>query len=653
MRNPLLQWIPLLLALALMFPAPSRATDVDGPDDCQRTPTDYGDAPENCLAYPGVMGHFPTCRADSPPGDATNACGPVLPPPGPTGFVMHQHLPTLFQYWLGCGPAGTPPMGIDGEPDGKVNDTGAGASVCNPGLLVDCVEKAFGMTFGQDECYGSSDAGLSSPVAFAPCTPSSITFKAWNCSPNAQQVVLNILVDWNHDGDWNDIVQCPTGACVPEWAVQNVVITLFPGCNTITSPSFMSGPTAGPAWMRISISDNQAPGDYAWAGSAHLPGQAMINGETEDYPVSIRVPLVCPNYEDWGDAPENALAYPGVTGHFPTCKAPTPPGTQETACLPARSTMPLATGFVRHLSSPSDQRQFWLGCGDGITSLGVDSETDGKMNDTGGPLSLCGGIPVDGTDFFGITWGQDESYGDGVDAGLDGPTLKFKTCTMSSFDYHAYNCKTIGADAFLNVLVDMNGDGDWNDNFLCNAAQGCAYEWAIKNYGLALAPGCQTLTTPPFLMGPIAGRGWMRITLTTTPVGDDFPWNGSAGPTGDGFFQGGETEDYPVMIQPDFVGVGETQPAAELSFAALSPNPAGDLVNVRYTLPKASDVSLSAYDVAGRKLADLAQGRQDAGEHRLTWNFTDRQGRTVAAGYYLIKLRVGERVLTQRGIRVR
>jgi len=74
---------------------------------------------------------------------------------------------------------------------------------------------------------------------------------------------------------------------------------------------------------------------------------------------------------------------------------------------------------------------------------------------------------------------------------------------------------------------------------------------------------------------------------------------------------------------------------------------------VKFTLPQAADVSLAAYDVTGRKLADLARGRQEAGEHRVTWNFTDRNGRTVAAGYYLIKLRVGDRVLIQRGFRVR
>jgi hypothetical protein len=652
----LLGWITLASALILALPVAGRANDVDGPD-CQNNPSDFGDAPEGVLAYPGVMGHFPTCLAPGAPGNATSDCGAVLPVPGPTGYVKHIHPVGISNYWLGCHGAAAP-AGIDNDTDGKVNDTGGPISACG-GIPVDgTTETAFGMTFGQDEAYGDDDACLAAPVSFITCQPNTFMFTAYNCGPQ-RTVILNILVDLNHDGDWNDEVACtalPAG-CVKEWAVQNVQITLNPGCNTITTPPIFAGQQAGGGWMRITISDNPVPPDFSWNGSVSAAGQVLLNGETEDYPVTIRQPPPgCFNYEDWGDAPEGVVAYPGgVVGHFPTCSAPSAPGTMEIACPPI-STPPGPTGFVRHLVTGTDAQTFWLGCGDGTAAHpGVDSETDGKMNDTGGPNSAClATLMTDCTEFLGMNWGQDECYGD-LDAGLVSPTnLIFKTCQMSSFDFNTYNCKSQSADAFLNVLVDMNGDGDWNDNFQCPGTAGCAYEWAVKNVPFVVQPGCGLHTTPQFLMGPNDGLGWMRITITSQPVSDDFPWNGSAGPNGDGFFTAGETEDYPVVIRKNTVGVGDMpQVSSDLAFAPLMPNPATSSVMVRFSLPHRSDVSLAAYDVAGRKLAQLSSGQLEAGEHNIAWDFKDREGREVSTGYYLIKLRVGDRVLTQRGIRVR
>lgn len=657
MRNSLTR-ITLALAMILALPVASRATDVDGPD-CQQNPSDFGDAPEGVLAYPGVLGHFPTCIFPGPPGNATSDCGAVLPVPGQTGYVKHIHPVGTVNYWIGCNGAAAP-MGIDNDADGKMNDTGGPQSACSA-IPVDCTETAFGLTFGQDENYGGTDAGLTAPPIFNTCQTSTFSFGVYNCGPQ-RQVIVNVLVDWNHDGDWNDEVSCPNSPanpCVSEWAVKNLSTTVLAGCTNLVVP-ITGGPTPGPAWMRITISDNPVPPDFTWNGSVSVPGQVLINGETEDYPVTVRTPPQgCLDYEDWGDAPEGVQAYPGVPGHFPTCSGPAATaGSAQLACLPSRSIPPSAAdmaGFVRHLVSAAAPQGFWLGCGDGTAANpGVDSETDGKVNDNGGPNSAClATLLTDCTEFLGLNWGQDECYGD-LDAGVVSPTnLIFKTCQPASFDFRTFNCKQ-QADAFLNVLVDMNGDGDWNDNFQCAGQPACAYEWAVKNQVIAVNPGCQLHTTPLFLMGPQDGVGWMRITLTSTPVADDFPWRGSAGAGGDGIFTAGETEDYPVVIRPPNVGVGETpDDFTHLAFAPLTPNPAKDNVTMRFTLPQRSDVSLAAFDLAGRKLAQLASGQLEAGEHRIAWDFKGRDGRAVAAGYYLIKLRVGDRVLTQRGIRVR
>src|SRR5262249_53966657 len=124
----------------------------------------------------------------------------------------------------------------------------------------------------------------------------------------------------------------------------------------------------------------------------------------------------------------------------------------------------------------------------------------------------------------------------------------FPTCTNLSITFNAYNCETThDVQAFLNVLVDWNEDGDWNDNFSCTAGGACANEWAVKNSPIVLTPGCGVYTSPTFLTGPNNAHGWMRISISSEPVPDDFPWNGTVSMPGSAV-KGGETEDYPVEI---------------------------------------------------------------------------------------------------------
>ncbi|MBI5836760.1 MAG: hypothetical protein HZB25_05925 [Candidatus Eisenbacteria bacterium] len=283
----------LLVALTTgMFALPmtATATDVDGPDDCQKPTEDFGDAPEIVLAYPGVPGRFPTCLAPSAPGTQTLGCAPISTPPGPTGFVRHLTFAAMAPYWLGCytSPGGL--LGIDREGEGKINSPSVGWSFCLPGATADCVESGFGLTFDQDECYGDgSDAGLLSMPVFTPCSPATVTFSMASCLV-PRQVFLNILVDMNEDGDWNDNYICPDGTCAYEWAVKNSPLVLPGICGPVTSPAFPVGPKSpnGRGWMRITVSDTPVNDDFPWAGSATMPGGSLQNGETEDYPVAVQ-----------------------------------------------------------------------------------------------------------------------------------------------------------------------------------------------------------------------------------------------------------------------------------------------------------------------------------------------------------------------------
>jgi len=176
--------------------------------------------------------------------------------------------------------------------------------------------------------------------------------------------------------------------------------------------------------------------------------------------------------------------------------------------------------------------------------MGIDHEFEGKMNQPGQNSSACDHGPTDCVEnAYGLTFDQDECFGDGSDAGLATAPL-LTTCQTHTLSFTTYSCATAAHDVVLNIVIDMNHDGDWNDAALCGDA--CAYEWAVKNQTISIPAGCGALTSQAFLVGPSPGPAWMRISLTDAPVFDDYPWAGGAGDSG---FEGGESEDYPAMIQ--------------------------------------------------------------------------------------------------------
>jgi len=615
---------------------------------------DFGDAPEEFQAYPGVIGHFPTCTAGTAAGTQEADCTPISSAPGMTGYVRHVRNAGDPAVWLGC--QTVPPGSIDGETDGKSNDDGTNTSKCAP-IAVDCVENAFGLTFGQDECFGDADAGVVGPVQFSPCDTSRVRLNLYNCGTSVVTAWVNILVDWNGDGDWNDNFACNAAQqqCAYEWALKNFPVTLGPGCTPILTPAILAGPMVGDAWMRVTVTLDVVNDDFPWAGSFQAVGfDSFTGGETEDYPVSIAGSPCDFSYQDFGDAPEDIFAYPsGTIGHFPTCLAPSAAGDVDLACGAMLGTAPGPTGYVRHAVVSADTAKFWLGCGTiSIPSIGVDGEIDGKVNLGGGLNSACAPAQfVDcGESYGGLLFGGDECYGD-FDAALNGPRLEFGACSTQTVTFKAYSCATVPQKVYLNILIDWNHDGDWNDNAICYHTKACAPEWVVKNQQIELNPGCGSYTSPVFQVADSVGGIWMRITLTRTTVHNDFPWNGS-GTEPNGYYQSGETEDYLVIVNRSTVDVGADVPGG-LWMAPLVPNPARVTTAIRFALPVEADVAVEAFDVNGRRVRRFTERRMTAGQHTIQWDFRDDAGRALPAGIYMVQLRVGHEVLNRRVIRIR
>jgi endonuclease/exonuclease/phosphatase family metal-dependent hydrolase len=72
------------------------------------------------------------------------------------------------------------------------------------------------------------------------------------------------------------------------------------------------------------------------------------------------------------------------------------------------------------------------------------------------------------------------------------------------------------------------------------------------------------------------------------------------------------------------------------------PNPFNPGTTIRFDLPVASDTRITVYDLLGREVVRLADGRLEPGYHQLLWNGLDTRGRAVPTGMYIVLMMTPE-----------
>lgn len=76
------------------------------------------------------------------------------------------------------------------------------------------------------------------------------------------------------------------------------------------------------------------------------------------------------------------------------------------------------------------------------------------------------------------------------------------------------------------------------------------------------------------------------------------------------------------------------------------PNPFKDKLSISYSLQKESHVRIAIYDLMGRTVATVFQGKQSPGEHSHTWNYSHENVRPLEQGIYLCALYTDQQVYT-------
>jgi len=79
------------------------------------------------------------------------------------------------------------------------------------------------------------------------------------------------------------------------------------------------------------------------------------------------------------------------------------------------------------------------------------------------------------------------------------------------------------------------------------------------------------------------------------------------------------------------------------------PNPFNPSTTIEYTLPIASNISITIYNVVGQEVASLLQMQDKAaGTYHVTWNGMDNNGNKVASGTYFYSMRFGNFTKTKQ-----
>jgi subtilisin family serine protease len=83
------------------------------------------------------------------------------------------------------------------------------------------------------------------------------------------------------------------------------------------------------------------------------------------------------------------------------------------------------------------------------------------------------------------------------------------------------------------------------------------------------------------------------------------------------------------------------------------PNPFNPSTRIAFGLPSGGPVTVTVYDLAGRRVRELLRADLPAGDHSVRWDGRRDDGRPAAAGMYLYRLTAGGETLTRKAMLVK
>jgi len=81
-----------------------------------------------------------------------------------------------------------------------------------------------------------------------------------------------------------------------------------------------------------------------------------------------------------------------------------------------------------------------------------------------------------------------------------------------------------------------------------------------------------------------------------------------------------------------------------------SPNPFNPVTKINYSLPEATDVQISVFNILGQNVRTLVNDYVEAGNHSVVWDSKDNDGTAVASGMYFYRIKTDQYTDTKKMI---
>jgi hypothetical protein len=106
--------------------------------------------------------------------------------------------------------------------------------------------------------------------------------------------------------------------------------------------------------------------------------------------------------------------------------------------------------------------------------------------------------------------------------------------------------------------------------------------------------------------------------------------------------EGWYVDDVSVTSTGTGVADGTEETVRRFALSQNVPNPFNPVTRIAYSLAEPSHVAIRVYSVAGKLVATLRDGVEEAGSRSVVWDGTDDRGRKVGSGVYYCSMTAGE-----------